>query len=489
MDRHLMQWIAPILATLVVAVDCAVACADPGDIQSQLNALHLALDEAEVTNATVREELDEVRALRSENWLTNQRAASITELVQDVLADSETRLNLQGNRTMFGWSDGFYVASADGRFRLNIGGLMQTRFIAGWVGIRPQGPQQPPDFDPWRYGFELPRIQMTFGGHAFGNGLEYYLETGWGRYDPNGLTADITLMTFRMWEAWVKFRLTSDFAIKAGQFELPFTRESLVRAQYQLAIERSLVDHRMGLGLTHGLEMVWASDDSRFMLAITNGSGALFHSPLWIVPDPTPPTAALNKDTLYSVTMRHEWKLLGDWNQFNQFTSPPGSERGVLVGIAGHRQNTERDSPINDSGFPEGVFWGVTADISMQFDGASAYASVIYERVTDFSPAFTRVNWLAFIAQGSTYVTNQTELYARWETGGPDEEAFGGDELMIVTVGFNHYIDGQDLKFSADIGFSIGDVSLVMLNSQTGWQFDSHKGDQVVVRTQLQMKF
>ena len=125
----------------------------------------------------------------------------------------------------------------------------------------------------------------------------------------------------------------------------------------------------------------------------------------------------------------------------------------------------------------------------MQFDGASLFAAVIYERIKDFAPNALKQNWLAFVLQGGTYITNQTELFARYETGSSDVPGFGDPELQIITAGLNHYIDGQDLKFTADIGFSLGEVSLVMSNSQTGWYHDRRQNDQVVLRTQLQFMF
>lgn len=56
-------------------------------------------------------------------------------------------------------------------------------------------------------------------------------------------------------------------------------------------------------------------------------------------------------------------------------------------------------------------------------------------------------------------------------------------------LGFNHYLDGQDLKFSADIGFSFGEVSQVMANSITGWAVDTTRRDQAILRTQLQLMY
>jgi len=277
-------------------------------------------------------------------------------------------------------------------------------------------------------------------------------------------------------------RLSDDISIKAGIFTLPFTRESLVSPQNQLVLEKSLVDHRYGIGPSQGVELTWASQDRRFFLAFTDGSHAIIQGL-----DP-PPFAAVNKDTAYAVTMRHEWKLLGDWEQFRQFTSPPGSERGILLGLAGHRQLTEADDSLLIPN-PNSVFWGIAGDISLQYDGASLFASAFYHRVTGFIPVNQRMDIHGFVVQGSTYLTNQTELYARWETGQPDGPGHLATGMQIVTVGVNHYVNGQDIKLSADIGFDFGEVTSFMQNDQTGWQLDDHRRDQAVFRSQLQLMF
>jgi len=492
MDHLKKQWIAISIATLSVFANTAILRADSWDtnlntVQSQLDSLRSQLDSAERANSAVQIELDEARSRsHNDNWMNDQRAAEITGLVQDMLADTEARLSLQGDGTMVGWSDGFHMTSADGRFRLNIRGMIQAQGMARWLGVNTVGGN---DYDQWRYGFGVSRSQLMFGGNAFGKGLEYYLEMGWGRGDLYNLTGQSGFTTARLWDAWVKFRPTSDVEIKIGQFMLPFTRESLVRPQYQLAVFPTVIDFRMGMERTAAVELDWASESGRFALAISNGSPAIFHAPAWGAFDPIPPWPGLEKDTLYAVSMRYEWKLLGDWDQFKQFTSPPGSERGIMIGLAGHRQNTQHDLPVAIGGFPEGIFWGVTGDITMQYDGASLFASVIYERLTDFAPALSRVNFFSYIIQGSTYITNQTELFARYEAGGPDERGAGGDQLQILTMGVNHYVDGQDVKFTADIGFSFGEVSQFMANTETGWIGDTQRRDQVVLRTQLQLLF
>ena len=519
MDHVMKQWIARLFATLTVFASIAVVCADASastskapnfsnastsnqsnhsnhsnqsnqsrhSHHSQLESLHHQLDTAEIANRAVRFELDEAKAhFNNDEWLNQERAASISLLVEDVLADSNARNNLQGNGVMMGWSDGFHLSSADGQFRLNIGGLVQSQTMARWLGVHTVGGN---NYDQSRWGFGMSRTQLNFGGTAYGSGLEYYLEMGWGSGDPYNLTGQSSFFTPRMWDAWIKVRLNSEMSIKVGQFMLPFTRESQVAAPYQMAVFPSLIEYRMGMERTAGVQFDWEQKDSRFSLTLSNGSPAIFHAPVWGTQDPVPPWSAYEKDTLYSVTMRHEWKLLGDWDQFKQFTSPPGSERGILIGLAGHRQNTEGDSPDAVGGFADDLFWGITGDITMQYDGASLFASIIYERLTDFTPSLPRINFLSLVVQGSTYVTNQTEMFARWERGGPDEQGAGGDQLDILTVGMNHYIDGQDLKITADLGFSFGEVSQFMANTEAGWIGDLERRNQLVFRTQLQLMF
>ncbi len=489
MDQRLKRWIATALSYIIVSVGLSYGESNT-DYTQQLEQLQQELTEATAANDAVRSALDDALSeYHNEDAKDEARSQLLTQIVQGVLDDADTRFNHQGGHSMIGWNDGFQMRSADGRFSLKIGGLVESRYFTRWQGVRPTN-SSAQTYDQWRYSFSQPRTELNFRGHVHNKSLEYYLATGWGRFDPTNLTNNGNFMTFRLWEAWLKFRFTQDFSMKLGSFELPFTRESLVRTQHQLAVDKSLLDYRFGLGPTTGVEWTWSSPESRYKLMLSNGSGAFFFYPIWAAQDASPPLAALSKDSAYSFTMRKEWKLLGDWDQFNQFTSPPGSERGMLVGLAWHRQNTELDDPRPLSELDDRqVFWSVTGDVSMQYDGASLFAAMTYTRLTDFTPLVPNVNFIAFVLQGSSYITNQTELYARYETGSGDQPGLGDSELQLLTVGVNHYLDGQDLKFSADIGFSIGEINSLFANTQAGWHSDTSKDDQVLLRTQLQFMF
>ena len=129
--------------------------------------------------------------------------------------------------------------------------------------------------------------------------------------------------------------------------------------------------------------------------------------------------------------MRHEWKLLGNWDQFSQFTSPPGSERGVLVGLAGHRQNIELDSPFPISEFPDGVYWG-----PLQVMSHCNMTGLLFMQRSSMNDlkilAFPKSNYVGYLIQGSTYLTNQTEVFARWEAGGSDTVAMESGPVLVM---------------------------------------------------------
>ena len=85
------------------------------DLQQRLDAA-----EAKIT---------ELSASQNAEWLTEQRAEQVRGLVQDVLADADTRASLQGSGMTAGYNNGFVVSSNDGNWMLRVNGLMQQRWV------------------------------------------------------------------------------------------------------------------------------------------------------------------------------------------------------------------------------------------------------------------------------------------------------------------------------------------------------------------------
>ena len=91
--------------------------------------------------------------------------------------------------------------------------------------------------------------------------------------------------------------------------------------------------------------------------------------------------------------------------------------------------------------------------------------------------------------QASTYMTDTTEFFMRFEGGGIMQNTMGGDDVHILTGGVNWYLDGQGLKVTSDFGWSFGEISSAMANSMVGWRGSRNRNAEWLFRTQLQLAF
>ncbi|MCA9284288.1 MAG: hypothetical protein KDA22_03670 [Phycisphaerales bacterium] len=485
-----------LLAALVA--NTALAAQDGGDtVESQLQRMTERLESLERDNASLREEVTQLRTESGQDWLTEQRAEQIRTLVTDVLADADQRASLQSSAMTAGWSDGFFLASPDGRFKLQISGLLQTRYIYNYADNVPPGSVDGSNLA----GFEVARSQITFRGHVFDPALTFMLRGGFSRggggvYAQDQLprdTGEFPGGNFQLYDAWMRYHFNEQISIRAGQFKLPFNREELVYAGNQLAVERSLVNYMTGIGYSQGIEFEYRNDWFAFMGAFSEGGTDFLAGPLGtqgpflgtIPPNSTWST----REAEGAGTGRVELKLAGSWDQFRQFTSPIGDSFGLLVGTAGTYQRGRVPSFLNNNVHP--TFWGVTGDVTALFGGASLFASATYERL-DYSPS-TFNSWDIFgvVVQGGIYVAPKWEIFGRFEYGtvNGSDNAPNISDLYVGTVGVNWYIDGQDLKFTVDGGFGINNISPSWGADITGWRIPSEGTNQFVLRTQFQLQF
>ena len=459
---------------------CTHSVSADDDIQRQLDALKQRLDAVQNDTSEMRETLDELRAETGKEWLTTERSHQIRALVQDVLADADSRNTLVGDGLLGGWSDGFFLASSDGRFRLNIGGLVQERYVLSYLRVGLSGFD-----DRWRTGLENTRSRLHLSGHIFDRDTTFMIQPGFGWLDPNAISGSpLTRIGARFWDAWIQFKINEHWAAKLGVFTLPFTRESLVPDTHQLAIDRSLIDYRLGLARSQGIHFTWVKNRMRAFFAVSNGSIPLSGVVASGI-NPTPPWGASELDTDWALTARWEYLFSGGGNQFKQFTSPVGSERATMLGVAVHAQNKERNG---QSGLKQDQL-GVTADLSMHFDGATIFMSGTFHNQTDKTTSTPNADWVGYVFQGSTYTAPNTELFMRFEGGGIMQNSLGGDDVHILTGGFNWYLDGQGLKVTSDLGWSFGEIPSRMENYMLGWRGTTNRNAEWLFRTQLQLLF
>ena len=451
------------------ALAVSAAFADPDAAESpdgpSLEGLLERIEQLERDKVRMADEMDELRTQVADDWLTEKRADEIRNLVSDVLADADTRSSLLQDGMTAGWDEHFFLASPDGRFRLQFDGLMQVRWIWNYHD------QPPRDV----YGWELARTKLTFRGHVFSPDIQYLIRTNVAR---NGGSLGLQ-------DAWVRYHLNDQLSVRFGQFKLPFNREELVRPGYQQAVERSLVNERLSIARSQGIELTWTSRSSRAALMASDGGTDSFGL-VGTAPANTPWST---QDVEWAFTGRWEQLVAGSWDQFVQFTSPPGDPFALMWGVAGHVQRGEYTG-VPTPGRDEDYWFGLTADVSAEFGGANLFGAIIWQYYD--TPNRDIFNVWGIVLQGGTYFTEKLEGFARFEYGHVDVDQFIIDfeDLWLFTIGANYYIDGQDLKLSADIGFGFNPIDVSWNSDIAGWRVDADDGDpQVVFRTQFQLMF
>lgn len=421
-------------------------------------ALPIAAD-VPPTDAELRAELDtlraEVDALRStmsgEAPLDAARAAEVRAIVEDVLADADARASLQSSGATAGWDKGFFLASPDGNFRLNIKGYTQFRWVMNHV--------RDPGLDRWSEGFENARTQLFFEGHLIDKSFTYRVQSNFSR-SGGSLT---------LFDAWIAKSFDNGLKLVAGQFRDPMLREFLVVETTQLLVERSLVHQAFTFDRTQGVMLEYQNDLLRLQGSFNDGAQ-------------TANTAWQAPTTEYAFAARGELRFGGDWAQFNDFTSFPGEALAGLVGAAIGWQNAE-DGSVSLAG--EVVQW--TVDGAIEFGGANLFAAVVGRHSTDLPGG--NLDQYGAVGQGGFFVLPEVELYGRYEWGDADD---GGEDLSVATAGANWYISKQRLKISGDFGYGFNAVTAFFgqPSSIAGWRTDTAGDDgQWVIRMQAQIMF
>lgn len=451
----------------------------------------------------------EIAAIRNENgdkWLTQQRAQEIRELVNDVLADSETRSSLQSAPLTAGWNKGFFIGSADGNFTMEISGEIQARFA---FNNQPSANRVPPNDSPSsEYGFEMRRVKLGFDGNILDPSWTYKIRFGFIQLVPITQTSSTAQNTFNspvLEQAYIRKDFGNGFSITTGQWKSNFNYEESVSSTEQQFVERSLINQYFNTKWIQGVQLEYQTADLRANINYNDGGG---NRNVGVV--------SLGNDSgnlvEWATAGRVELKLAGEWKQFREVMSFRGSDDGMQIAAAYNWQRGGSNNELNGDfvGNSDGVNISYTADFNARFSGASLFAAFLgnsfYSRPDGAAP----VNSYGVVVQGGYFVSDDVELAARWEwlnvTGGTTDinagptpgspSAINAQHFSIYTVGANYYIDKNAIKLNGDVGYVVGGILFQnglynQFISGADYRSDqtSDSTGQVVVRVQLQLVF
>lgn len=457
----------PSTRTCLAAAALVLACggaarADTPDADAQLKA-RIAELEARSSRDTERigeleQRLSSLDPASGENWLTQRRADEIRTLVEDVLADADTRSSMLGGMTA-GYDDGAVLGSRDGDWLLRTNFFIQPRFVLNSQSNSPG--------DPSVWGFEVARAKFILSGNVVSPEWFYTLSIELGGVNtglPNGESR------LGLLDAFGGYDFGNGWKAAVGTFKAPMLREELVDARYQLAVERSVANYLYTAGYTDGVAVEYYGEKLHFLGSFNNGMNDALYGGTIATGGTSPLTSAIAD---FAVAARVEWLFDGQWDQFRDFTSRKGSETGMMVGGAVLVQNGSDNIDL----------LLLTVDFSGEFDGWNTFAALTFTRAD--GPGVS-VSPLALVAQGGYYFADDIEAFARFEWS--DTDTLSPDNLLIITGGATKYFGGQNVKWTTDIGFGLEPVPVTV--PITDWRADSvGSSGQFVIRSQLQLAY
>ena len=377
----------------------------------------------------LKAEIAALKGNQGEQWLTEQRADQIRGVVQDVLADSNTRSSFQqaGGATS-GYNNGFFISSADGNYSLKINALEQVRFV--WNNTY----QDTKDQNSW--GFENRRTQAFFSGNVVDPSWKYLVGMA---YDAQNDPYNADAGNFNLYYAMVTKSFGDGFSVSVGQMNVPFTVESnLFNAGSTQMGDYSIFEYMFGAGQQVGAMAKLEKDAFRvsggwYNIVQTDSSGTVGNS--W----------DNNDNQSIAVAGRAEYKVAGTWDQFSKESSFKGEEFGLLIGGGviwqnGRAQNS--DSTYNANPL------GLTADAQAKFGGFNLIGQFLWQDGYPGTDSSSSV-W-GFNVQGGAFVTEDLEVFGAWAYADTAGDGGGGSfgTTNYLQTGANWYFAKNSIKAS-----------------------------------------
>ena len=434
-------------------------------------------------------------------------AGSLDSLDSSTLGSRDLAARVRAHQPE-GAETGWFVDRADNS-SMRISVLSQTRYT-----FSERKAQFIPPGNEKTYGFAQPRTQIAFDGSIVSSQFNFRVSMDFGdaevsRGRGTGSPLAGSTGTPRLLDAYAQYNFAGKregYYFKFGQFGHVLLTEESISSGNQLAIDRSIASELLGPGYTQGMALGHVSDTFAWEANITDGGR--------YVGSREDDNSAFNDESEadFSFGFRGDWKLQGSWDQFTDFTNFQGANSGSKIGFGFLYQFQGQTNPGSTTpgflGIPieSGQIWSWTADYQHEGDGWNFFAAYFGQWADwEFETTTLGIMNNAIVLQGGWFLTDQTEVYGRFETFWVDKifrNGFGTPDGFIhrfATVGINYYVipESHAAKISTDISYSfdstfaltVGGADSLVLPDPSVSGFLGLTAHEIVFRVQLQLMF
>jgi hypothetical protein len=379
----------------------AVAWAEPTQ-QERIQAL-----EAQVA---------ELQATRAQN--TQDLAATIDSVLRD--AERRSQLMAAGGDMGAGYDSGFYIRGTN--WEVRPGAHFQFRGVADFRDDGDDDDDIVDDIeDDTEAGFEIRRMKFSLEGYAVTKNLTYSFIWATDR-EGGGVYLE---------DAVVKYMFADVWGIRAGQYKDPVNHEELTSSKRLLAADRSMLNELLAGGVldrTQGMSLVYGDYDANTPIY----GELMLHD-------------GLNEDNTnftdhtfeVGVSGRVEFKAMGDWKSYRDFSAMNNKENLLVFGGGFDWSNTDDGADGDD-----GDIWTLAFDAQFETDKLGIFGAAIVRNIDEelLGSDDDMTDW-GFLLQGGYMLNPSWELFARYDVTIFDEDVIADeDTFQEVTIGLNYFL-------------------------------------------------
>ena len=366
--------------------------------------------------ARMQAELSQLKAQQQGDWLTEARAEEVRGLINEVMADANTRASLLQEGALAGIdSKGkVFLKSADGDFSLNLAGQIQFRYIFNNVDDS--------TVDESLSGFQARRTKLKFEGEV-ADDWEYSIVLA-GDRNGGGVIIEDAIIT----------QIVNDnISVDYGIMKLPFARQELISSSRQVSVDRGLATEYFTLNRSEGVQFKYSRDKFKLAAMISDGannSNSDYNN------------TGGGEAHDFAFTARGDYMVMGDdWgNAKHAFGGV--DENHLFVGGAVFYGQGEFGAAAVD----KQLNWTLDALFKT---GNFGIMAAVYGSSSEANPAGADTDALGFYGQVDYKIAEtKWDVFARYDYIDDDT----ADEFNAVTVGANYHVN-KNVKVTGDVIF------------------------------------
>lgn len=405
--------------------------------------------------------------------------------IDAVLRDAEKRTHLLANNGDFsaGYDTTFFIKAGDA-FLLRPQINFQFRNVTD-LRNNTSGPKD----DEIENGFEVRRLQFILEGTIINKNIGYQFVWNTNRETNTQTVRDATGATVGtvdvrsggnlfLEDAWVRNMFADQWGVRIGQFKDPVTHEKLVSDKRLVAVERSMLDAILGGGYEERVQGV---------TGIFGGYRP--DQPLYAEVGVTDGINSLNTDftrhgTDFGVAGRVEYRFMGEWKDYNDFTAK-GTTKDLLVIGGGFDWSQAGDG--NSEVFAVDAQWENSGGLGIYGAGIVRVLDSELTGLTD-----DQTDWGALV-QLSYLLNPAWEIFGRYDFVKFDTDRVfattSEDTFHEITGGVVYYMGengsaGHRMKITVDLNWLPNGAPVGLKG--LGYIGDTGGDDEFVLRGQFQ---